>query len=104
MRFQYGTKRHARNAGEPSSTSTRKTDPGNASDVMTPRRRSNTVARPMTPLREAKVRNETMIRQLHAHAVENFGGMYKLTMCEEDLLRAARRQRATLDRITAGKR
>ncbi len=59
--------------------------------------------RPMTPLREAKVRNETMIRQLHAHAVENFGGPYKLTKCEENLLRLLRRQRTTLDRVSAQK-
>ena len=62
--------------------------------------------RPMTPLREAKVRNETMIRQLHAHATAdcgNYAGPYKLTKCEENLLRLLRRQRTTLDRISAGK-
>jgi hypothetical protein len=58
--------------------------------------------RPMTPLREAKVRNETLIRMLHAHT--KIARSSEATMLEEDALRLLRTQRATLNRITeAGK-
>jgi len=62
--------------------------------------------RPMTPIREAKEINETLIRLLHIHAVNDqaiYETSYALTMAEETTLRFLRRQREVLNRIDAGR-
>lgn len=62
--------------------------------------------RQMTPLREAKVLNESLIRYLHAHAVSDqisYETCYASTYAEQNTLRLLRRQREVLNRIDAGK-
>ena len=61
-----------------------------------------TVKRPLTPLREAKLRNEHLIRYLHAHAVVDqisCGSCYASTYAEQNTLRLLRKQREVLNRI-----